>query len=102
MVGLPLSISIDHFALTKVQDFTDHQRHVFCVFSGPGVDRLRKWLNEAPPDDEATMYDDRDNPDAALDGHVAGMMHAAAINDDDDEMEEIEAADGSQYGEVEG
>jgi F-box and leucine-rich repeat protein GRR1 len=27
-------------------DFNDHQREVFCVFSGPGVNRLRFYLNE--------------------------------------------------------
>ena len=44
------------------------------------------------------MFDDGDNVDAALDGHVAGMMHATGINDDDDEMEEVDGAEGSQDG----
>ena len=26
-------------------EFTDHQRHVFCVFSGDGVNKLRDYLN---------------------------------------------------------
>ena len=46
------------------------------------------------------MYDDRD-PDADMDaeaGQVAGLMHATGINDDDEDMDEVEAAEGSQYG----
>jgi F-box and leucine-rich repeat protein GRR1 len=43
-------------------EFNDHQRDVFCVFSGHGVTRLRDYLNaEAanhPYDTEGTMYDD--------------------------------------------
>ena len=27
-------------------DFNEHQRNVFCVFSGPGVAKLRNHLNE--------------------------------------------------------
>lgn len=47
------------------------------------------------------MIMEGDNVDAALDGHVAGMMHATGINDDDDEMEEVDG--GSQDGiEIEG
>ena len=72
------------------------------MFSGDGVNRLRNYLNQAPEtiyDTEGTMYDDRDpDVDAEADGHVAGMMNATAINDDDDEMEEVDAGDGSQYG----
>ena len=46
------------------------------------------------------MYDERDL-DVDGDGQVAGMMNATAINDDDDEMEEVDA--GSQFGgEIEG
>ena len=45
------------------------------------------------------MYDDRD-PEGEMDaeGHVAGLMNATAINDDDEDMDEIEAGEGSQYG----
>jgi len=34
--------------LTLVVEFTEHQRSVFCVFSGNGVSRLREHLNSAP------------------------------------------------------
>ena len=86
--------------LKRITEFTEHQRTVFCVFSGEGVNRLRKYLNEAPIyDTEGTMYDDRD-PDGEMDAErqVAGLMHATGINDDDDDMDEVEAAEGSQYG----
>ena len=35
--------------LTQVADFNDHQRDVFCVFSGPGVVDLRNYLIESYP-----------------------------------------------------
>ncbi|KAK3077317.1 hypothetical protein LTS18_010596 [Coniosporium uncinatum] len=43
-------------------EFNDHQRDVFCVFSGNGVTRLRDYLNEEHSlhqyDTDGTMYDD--------------------------------------------
>lgn len=85
-------------------EFTEHQRHVFCVFSGDGVNRLRNYLNESPEtlyDTEGTMYDDREGED--MDSHqVAGLMHTTNLNDeDDDDMDEVDGGDGSQY-ELEG
>ncbi|THC90813.1 hypothetical protein EYZ11_009732 [Aspergillus tanneri] len=67
-------------------EFTHQQRDVFCVFSGEGVCRLRDYLNQnvTPQRDltEVTMYDDDDELDED-EGQVTGLMHAAAINDDD-------------------
>jgi hypothetical protein len=34
--------------LTHPIEFTEHQRNVFCVFSGAGVSKLRDHLNSAP------------------------------------------------------
>ncbi|KAF2455744.1 hypothetical protein BDY21DRAFT_372897 [Lineolata rhizophorae] len=34
------------FCREAPQEFNDHQREVFCVFSGSGVNRLRTYLNE--------------------------------------------------------
>lgn len=42
----PLDIRIP--MLMHRLEFTDHQRSVFCVFSGTGVSRLRDFLNESP------------------------------------------------------
>lgn len=47
------------------------------------------------------MYDDREVEDMDTDQHVAGLMHATALNDDDDDMDEVDGGDGSQY-EIEG
>ena len=86
-------------------EFTEHQRHVFCVFSGEGVNRLRNYLNESPDtlyDTEGTMYDDREGESMDTDHQVVGLMHATGLNDDDDDdMDEVDGGDGSQY-ELEG
>ncbi|KAI9803646.1 MAG: SCF ubiquitin ligase complex subunit [Piccolia ochrophora] len=80
-------------------EFTDHQRDVFCVFSGAGVKDLRDHLNHDSElrenlsrgitsnfpqgTEDGFMYDDGD--DATGEGeeddqHVAGLMGATAIN----------------------
>lgn len=51
--------------------------------------------------DEGTRYDDREGEEADNDQQVAGLMNAAALNDDDDDMDEADGGDGSQY-ELEG
>ncbi|KAI9806296.1 MAG: hypothetical protein M1825_006411 [Sarcosagium campestre] len=105
---------LTHLSLTGVQEFlreeltvfcreapaefTDHQREVFCVFSGAGVKDLRHHLNHDqelrdslareqatfPPDaDGSFIYEDGD--DAAQDDdeqQVAGLMGATAIHGD--------------------
>jgi F-box and leucine-rich repeat protein GRR1 len=43
-------------------EFNDHQREVFCVFSGNGVQRLREYLNRASgPGMETGMVNDSDD-----------------------------------------
>lgn len=95
------------FSLLTVAEFTEHQRTVFCVFSGEGVGRLRKYLNDAIEDKfdpETTMYDDHEaeaeaDGDMDTDQTVAGLMNATGINDaDDEDMDEADAGEGSQYG----
>ena len=62
-------------------EFTEHQREVFCVFSGEGVNRLRNYLNtDRSGLQNGTMYVDEDGEDQ----QVAGLMNATAINDDED------------------
>ncbi|KAI4192300.1 MAG: hypothetical protein LQ346_004372 [Caloplaca aetnensis] len=87
-------------------EFTDHQRTMFCVFSGVGVNKLRDYLNSDDPasiyQTEGTMYDDREAEDGEADQQVTGMMNATGLGVDDDDMnDDEEAGDGSQYG-VEG
>lgn len=91
----------EHYTYQQLE-FTDHQRTVFCVFSGEKVNLLRKHLNDASEHygEDGTMFDDRgeiDENDAA----VATLMNATGINDDDDEMDEVDGV-GSQDGEAEG
>ncbi|KAL8638401.1 MAG: hypothetical protein Q9228_004446 [Teloschistes exilis] len=88
------------FCREPPQEFTEHQRHMFCVFSGPKVNRLRDYLNsESLYDTEGTMYDDREGESGDADQQVTGMMHATGLGVDDDEMnEEDEVGEGSQYG----
>lgn len=46
--GMKVVWHIDRSTLTKCPEFNEHQRNVFCVFSGNGVSRLREYLNTAP------------------------------------------------------
>ncbi len=82
-------------------EFTEHQRNVFCVFSGEGVNRLRSYLNEdliEGFETGETMYRDHDDED--IDAQtVAGLMHATGLGPDDEDMdEEGFVGEGSQYG----
>lgn len=85
------------------QEFTDHQRNVFCVFSGDGVNRLRKYLNEDPVatyEPDGIMFDDQDGEaEADQTVQMAGMMNATGLGPDDEDMEDdVDVGDGSQYG----
>lgn len=106
-----LSINEGHFLkrgtvpliLQFNQEFTDHQRNAFCVFSGDGVNRLRKYLNEDPAatyEPEGTMFDDQDGEaEADQTVQMAGMMNATGLGPDDEDMEDdVDIGDGSQYG----
>ena len=80
-------------------EFTEHQRNVFCVFSGDGVNRLRSYLNDNLPAtyDEGTMYDDRDGDDA--DQTVVGLMQITGLGPDDEAMDDdVDGGEGSVYG----
>ena len=87
-------------------EFNDHQRNVFCVFSGAGIGRLREYLNHAPVhreyDDHWTMYEgegslndeeqvyeetmDADNAAQQQVNGVTGMMGATAIEETDEDI----------------
>jgi F-box and leucine-rich repeat protein GRR1 len=71
-----------------VSEFTEHQRSVFCVFSGVGVTGLRRHLMNNPLGehfDQQTVVDD--------DQTMTGMMGAAALNVDDDGDADADADD---------
>ncbi|KAF2114457.1 hypothetical protein BDV96DRAFT_494876 [Lophiotrema nucula] len=83
-------------------EFNDHQRDVFCVFSGVGVQRLRNYLNadsfngdfprlhpNAAGFHGDTMFDD--SADGELGEGMAPLTASAgglALNNDDDGMDE--------------
>lgn len=70
-------------------EFTEHQRNVFCVFSGAGVSGLRKYLNEQESErlktagedggDEASADDD-DDDDETVDGEEDMDASSTAAN----------------------
>lgn len=75
-------------------EFNEHQRDVFCVFSGVGVQRLRVFLNtngqnddrESPfGDNEGTMYNDgEDGGDVII--NVTAQANGMAIDEMDEEF----------------
>jgi F-box and leucine-rich repeat protein GRR1 len=71
-----------HTLLTKLE-FTEHQRNVFCVFSGKGVNDLRTYLNQQnyAMGDE---YDPRAVDDVDDDQTMTGMMGTTTLNGDED------------------
>ena len=92
-------------SLTFQTEFTEHQRNVFCVFSGAGVSKLRDHLNQyehaAMRDDDDDDFDQRTK--AGDDHNMTGIMAAPlAMNivqvDDDEDAdgdEELEDGEGS-------
>nr|POE56221.1 scf e3 ubiquitin ligase complex f-box protein grra [Quercus suber] len=92
-----LTLDLTHLSLTGVQaflrdellafcreapvEFNEHQRDVFCVFSGNGVERLREFLNErqaaadqarrqAPSEAPSSVDEDMEDDDLVMDGNA--------------------------------
>ncbi|KAI9833017.1 MAG: hypothetical protein M1819_003849 [Sarea resinae] len=63
-------------------EFNEHQRDVFCVFSGDGVKRLRNYLNQEALqyETDGTMYDDNDND--LDDNNSVSLTHTQSNNAD--------------------
>lgn len=61
-------------------EFTDHQREVFCVFSGLGVQRLRSYLNV--DSHSHTMYNDSEEPEMIV--NVTAQANGMALEADGD------------------
>ena len=105
-VGSLWSISEIIIDASASTEFNDHQRNVFCVFSGTGIGRLREHLNQTPThheyDDSWTMYEGDggfneegqvydDNMDAESTAQqqvngVTGMTGATAIEETDEDI----------------
>ncbi|KAH8719211.1 hypothetical protein GQ44DRAFT_688079 [Phaeosphaeriaceae sp. PMI808] len=73
-------------------EFNEHQRDVFCVFSGLGVSRLRASLNahggqpeDRDYDNEATMYNEAEEGDSIVNvtAQANGMMIDEANEDEE-------------------
>ncbi|KAI4628826.1 uncharacterized protein J4E88_000679 [Alternaria novae-zelandiae] len=74
-------------------EFNDHQREVFCVFSGVGVQRLRVFMNTNGGDDvdnednafdlnDGTMYHEEEDGDNMV--VVTAQANIMAIDEEDD------------------
>ena len=96
-------------------EFTEHQRNVFCVFSGAGVTGLRNHLNHTAVTTPGSAYDDpmitvSDDDDQTMTGMVdatamLGMVTtplqlANGEDEDADGDEELEDGDGQGEGGV--
>jgi F-box and leucine-rich repeat protein GRR1 len=68
-------------SLLTQAEFTEHQRNVFCVFSGKGVNDLRTYLNKNGVEDD---FDSEAREDAEDDQTMTGLMGATALNGDED------------------
>jgi F-box and leucine-rich repeat protein GRR1 len=94
-VKLPKVRSIQSYQTRKLTfptEFNEHQRDVFCVFSGVGVQRLRNYLNTDTAhsrrtlfEDEGTMYDDEAEPPELMD-NVTAQANGMGIEDMDDDF----------------
>lgn len=78
-------------------EFNEHQREVFCVFSGVGVSRLRIFLNthgdredrgDYDGDGEGTMYNEAEDGDSGMRNVTQGTngMQIDEMGDQEDEM----------------
>jgi F-box and leucine-rich repeat protein GRR1 len=74
-------------------EFNDHQRDVFCVFSGLGVARLRNFLNTADHNEDnrlslnhghGTMFNEGEDGDQIVD--VTAQANGMAIDEMDEEF----------------
>ncbi|TVY58178.1 SCF E3 ubiquitin ligase complex F-box protein grrA, partial [Lachnellula suecica] len=81
---------LEPFCREAPGEFTDHQRSVFCVFSGVGVTGLRRHLNTIPAMSDS--FGENTSEDAEDDQTMTGMMGATALNAEDDDAD----ADGDE------
>ena len=70
--------------LSLAIEFNEEQRTVFCVFSGDGVSRLRRYLNEDHFESEVTMYEEGEilGDDGDADG-ILGLMQSTGLDAED-------------------
>lgn len=89
-------------------EFNDHQRDVFCVFSGVGVSRLRIYLNTHGGDreergdydgdgGEGTMYNEAEDGDGGV-GNVTAGTNGMQIDEMGENEEEELGGDSEMLG----
>ncbi|KAK2629103.1 hypothetical protein QTJ16_002206 [Diplocarpon rosae] len=97
-----LRSDLEQFCREAPAEFTEHQRNVFCVFSGMGVMGLRNHLNSLEASEggydpmiDGPLDDDDDQTMTGM-GDTTAMMGATILgdNEDGDEDEELEEVDG--------
>ncbi|KAI9848659.1 MAG: SCF ubiquitin ligase complex subunit [Thelocarpon superellum] len=91
---------LTEFCREAPPEFTEHQRDVFCVFSGPGVVALREHFNRKAYQHDVEGYNalyETGDETAEEEQQVAGMMGATAIGGD--EMDEEFGEDSEVGGE---
>lgn len=78
-------------------EFNDHQRDVFCVFSGIGVQRLRAYLNSqngSTQFPDGAMFDGPDDPDVIVNVTAqANIMSMEEMDEDAGDASEMLAPD---------
>jgi len=84
--------------MLTVIEFTEHQRNVFCVFSGNGVTGLRHHLNREHPHmgSELDLEEFQALPPSERDDDhtMTGIMNTTnMIGEEEDADEELDASD---------
>ncbi|KAG0198478.1 SCF ubiquitin ligase complex subunit [Mortierella sp. GBA30] len=84
VTGVPAFMSPRYqtFCRTPPSEFTQHQREVFCVFSGKGVRELRQYMQENPTVTASTMTSIQRSyriMGSTVASMVAGGQHSSAI-----------------------
>ncbi|XDG02659.1 hypothetical protein ABKA04_002274 [Annulohypoxylon sp. FPYF3050] len=108
LTGVPafLRDDLENFCREAPPDFTDHQRAVFCVFSGQGVTGLRNYFNTQPEfaeyhTQQQNLFAPRRTIQITQDvGQGQGLITAPAPDmdgfDDADGVEDDDMGDGSE------
>ncbi|KAI1390549.1 RNI-like protein [Hypoxylon trugodes] len=108
LTGVPafLRDDLEAFCREAPTDFTEHQRAVFCVFSGQGVMGLRNYLNIQPEFEEyRNLYAGQRRPTFPINqdgaqGQAQGITPVPAPDidgfDDADGVEDDDMGDGSE------
>ncbi|KAI0124168.1 F-box domain-containing protein [Xylariales sp. AK1849] len=98
LTGVPafLRDDLDSFCREAPPDFTEHQRQVFCVFSGNGVAGLKRYLNNKPEFAEFLEPSERSQRQAATNNGTLQIPDIPDGFEDIDVVEDDDMGDGSE------